>query len=118
MVHGGIGRAVDASLSARLQAGVSAGVRVMEGVVPEAARRARGATKDAHTEYHVCACQQTQRWDELLQFCINRHIKHKEKAFWDFLFVSVVMIQDGFFNIFKAVECLTESVVSSNRTSG
>lgn len=108
MVHGGIGRAVDASLSARLQAGVSAGVRVMEGVVPEAARRARGATKDAHTEYHVCACQQTQRWDELLQFCINRHIKHKEK----------VMIHDGFFNIFKAVECLTESVVSSNRTSG
>lgn len=87
---------MDASLSARLQAGVSAGVRVVEGVVPEAARRARGATKDAHAEHHVCACQQTQRWDELLQFCINQHIKCKRKAFWDFLLVSAIMMYDYF----------------------
>ena len=52
---------MDAPLSPGLQARVSSGVRVVEGDVPEAARRARGATEDAHPEHHVRTRQQTQR---------------------------------------------------------
>lgn len=60
--HRGLGRAVDASLPAGLQARVSPGVRVVAGAVPAAARRARGATEAAHAKHYLSARQQAQRW--------------------------------------------------------
>lgn len=38
----------------------------MEGDVPEAARRARGATEDAHPEHLLGTRQQAQRYEKLL----------------------------------------------------
>lgn len=61
VVHRRLGRAVDAPLSAGLQARVSSGVRVVAGDVPEAARRARGAPQDAHSEHLLGTRQQAQR---------------------------------------------------------
>nr|XP_057903896.1 elongin-A isoform X2 [Doryrhamphus excisus] len=61
VVHRGIGRAVDASLSAGLQAGDPPRVRVLEGALPAAARRARGAPEEADPKHQLGARQQAQR---------------------------------------------------------
>lgn len=69
--YGRVRRPVEAPLPARLQARVSSGVRVVEGDVPAAARRAGGAAEDAHPEHHLCTCQQTQRQEKILNALKN-----------------------------------------------